>query len=101
MIIRLYGTNYRIDQNLAMSAKTTIRKILESVRVQSKLRGIEKYYTAFVVMMYVTSSSILRELNADRIKEIVSEIKAEEEKGNGESAFVLDSALEDGTELTL
>ena len=101
MIIRLYGTNYRIDQNLAMSAKTTRRKILESVRVQSKLRGIEKYYTAFVVMMYVTSSSILRELNADRIREIVSEIKAEEKKEAGEETFVIDSAMGDEAEFTL
>ena len=77
MIIRLYGKNYKISQNLAMSAKTTIRKILESVRVQSKLHGIEKYYTAFVVMMYVVSSSILKELNSDSIKEIVTELENE------------------------
>ena len=77
MIIRLYGKNYKISQNLAMSAKTTIRKILESVRVQSKLHGLEKYYTAFVVMMYVVSSSILKELNSDSIKEIVTELENE------------------------
>lgn len=80
MIIRIYGTNYRIGNNLAMSAKTTVRKILESVRVQSKLKGVEKYYTAFVVMMYVVSSSILKELNAERIREIVNEIKEEDEQ---------------------
>lgn len=78
MIIRLYGKNYKISQNLAMSAKTTIRKILESVRVQSKLHGLEKYYTAFVVMMYVVSSSILKELNSDSIKEIVTELENED-----------------------
>ena len=34
-------------------------------------------------------------------KEIVSEIKVEDEKGNGESAFVINPALEDETEFTL
>ena len=80
MIIRVYGKNYKISQNLAVSTKTTIQKILENVKQESELRGYEKYYTAFIVMMYVVSSSILRELNTDNIMEIVKEIEKSDEE---------------------
>ena len=85
MIIRVYGKNYKISQNLAVSTKTTIQKILENVKQESELRGYEKYYIAFIVMMYVVSSSILKELNTDNIKEIVNEIAKSEEDACGKS----------------
>lgn len=80
MIIRIYGKNYKIKKNMAVSAKTTIRKILEKVRTESKLKKLEEYYVAFVVMMYVTSAAILRETNVKSIEEIVEEIRKEQEE---------------------
>ena len=77
MIIRIYGTNYKIDQNLALSVKSTIRQILGNVKTQAELKHFEKYYTAFVVMMYVISSTILKELSRDSIQAIIESNEAD------------------------
>lgn len=71
MIVKIFNKSYRMDQALAMSAKKVVLQILEKVRSESELHGIGKYYTAFVIMMYVVSASILRELNPDRVMEIL------------------------------
>lgn len=74
MIIKINKTIYRIDHTLAASSKKVIRTILNNVKVESKLHGIDKYYTAFVVMMYIISSSILTELGTDALNDIVEKI---------------------------
>lgn len=78
MIIKIDKTTYRIDHTLAVSAKKVIRTILNSVKVESELHGIKKYYTAFVVMMYIVSSSILSELGKDKLSEIAERIDVAE-----------------------
>ena len=74
MIIKVNKTVYRIDNTLAVSAKKVIRSILTSVKEESEIHGISKYYTAFVVMMYILSSSILSELGAESLSEIAEKI---------------------------
>ena len=71
MIIKIDKTLYHIDHTLAASAKKVIRSILNNVKVESELHGISRYYTAFVVMMYIVSSSILSELGKDKLSEII------------------------------
>ena len=50
-----------------------VQQILENVREQSYAHGIEQYYVAFVVMMYVVSSSILKEVRTNRIMSIMQD----------------------------
>lgn len=75
MIVRLYNTNYKMDQALASSAKKVIRNILADVKTESEIRGFSGYYVAFVVMMYVMSASILENLGKENILKIVHEIR--------------------------
>lgn len=70
MKIRIYGKRYNVNKKLAASSKRTIQQILEKVRLESDLRGISEYYVAFVVMMYVISSSILHEMTTLTLKGI-------------------------------
>lgn len=77
MKIRIYNKYYKINNNIAISAKKTILHILEKVRTESDVRGFSSYYVGFVVMMYVVSSTILSEFSTDNIKSIAEEIKKE------------------------
>ena len=77
MKIRIYNKYYKINNNIAISAKKTILHILEKVRTDSDVRGFSSYYVGFVVMMYVVSYTILSEFSTDNIKSIAEEIKNE------------------------
>lgn len=70
MIIRAYGKNYKVNSNLAMSSKKMILSILNKVREQASVKGIDEYYVAFVIMMYAISSTILSELSEENIRRI-------------------------------
>lgn len=77
VILQIYGRKYRIDHAMAASAKKAIRQALKTVRAEADVRGIPRYYTAFVVMMYVTSASILEQLGPEKLKEIAGEAPEE------------------------
>lgn len=70
MIIRIDNKNYRIKNNTAAAAKRLVKQVFDQVRVHSENNGIPGFYTAFVVVAYMISASILQELGPDKIKEI-------------------------------
>jgi TnpA family transposase len=77
MKVRIYNKTYRINNRIVISAKKTLLRILEKVRTESEVRGFSAYYTGFVVMMYIVSSTLLQEFSSDNIKSISEEIEKE------------------------
>ena len=80
MIIRIYNKSYRINNNIASSAKTTILRILEKVREESDVRDFYSYYIGFVIMMYVVSSTILSQFSTENIKSVLEELNDSEKE---------------------
>ena len=80
MIVRIYNKSYRINKNIASSAKTTILRILEKVREESDVRDFHAYYIGFVIMMYVVSSTILSQFSTENIKSVLEELNDSEKK---------------------
>ena len=74
MIVRIYNKSYRINNNIASSAKTTILRILEKVREESDVRDFHAYYIGCVIMMYVVSSTILSQFSTENIKSVLEEL---------------------------
>lgn len=75
MIIRLYKKNYRLKQNTAASAKKMVKEIFNQVRIAADVKGVPEFYTAFIIMVYITSASILQELGPEKIRKILEEIQ--------------------------
>lgn len=67
------------------AARGTIGELLEKVREESELRGVEKYYTAFVIMMYTVSSSILSQSNPSMLKKTLDAIEVKDEDKDSSS----------------
>lgn len=74
MIIHIYNRKYRLKENTAASAKKVVKQLFDHVRINSELYDIQDFFVAFVITIYIFSSSILRELDPERIKAIAEEI---------------------------
>lgn len=79
MYIRVYGKNYKARQSLSVPARSLIMQFLDQVKKQSKVKGMEEFYTAVIVMMYVISSSILKELSVKNLSDLYKDIPKETE----------------------
>ena len=80
MIVRIFGSNYKLDNNLASLVKTSVYDILNQAKLKADENGRPQFYTTYVIMMYVVSSAILKQMNTENIKEIVQEIQSEQNK---------------------
>nr|WP_317348083.1 hypothetical protein [uncultured Blautia sp.] len=78
MKVWIYGKEYKVNNNIAASAKKTVLQILEKVRTETDVRGFNEYYVGFVVMMYIVSSTILNQFSTENIKKILDEIDKDE-----------------------
>lgn len=48
MKVWIYGKEYKVNNNIAASAKKTVLQILEKVRTETDVRGFNEYYVGFV-----------------------------------------------------
>lgn len=86
MIIRVYGKNYKAKQNLAFPAKKLVLQFLDEVKKQSSVKGMGEFYTSVVVMMYVVSSSILKELSVDNLSVLYKNMELDAGDAGGKSS---------------
>ena len=80
MVIKVEGKTYRVSEALSQSCSKSINDLLVKVREKSRNDGIEDYYTAFVLYMYVISLGILRNLSLVDFVDNVKAVQEEEQK---------------------
>ena len=73
MKININGKEYIINKRMSISTRTVVLDILRQVRQQSDENGFPEYYTAFVLMMYMISSTLATELDVENINKILEE----------------------------
>lgn len=74
MIIHIYNRQYRLKENTAASARRVVKQLFDHVRINTDLYDIPDFFAAFVITTYIFSSSILRQLDPEKIKAIAEEI---------------------------
>lgn len=75
MIVKIYGENYKLNPNTAASAKKVVKQIFDTVRLHASINDLPGFFTAFVIMTYIISASILQELSSENIKNIAERLE--------------------------
>lgn len=72
MKISIGAKEYEMNGALAASAKKMVRTVLNEVKKEADTAGVSKFYTAFVIMMYLVTGSVLEHLGKSAYKEITN-----------------------------